>query len=57
MLYSAAFGDPATNGDKNDRVEPDELGTRIAEHGERVSIVGFPQFSATSILEAILHCR
>jgi hypothetical protein len=38
------LGDPTTKGDEEEEgVEPDELGIRMVEHGERVSIDCFSQ--------------
>lgn len=38
MLFGTMLGDSAIKGDEDDEgVEPDELGTRMVEHGECVS--------------------
>lgn len=51
ILFGTALGGPAVKGDEEDEVvEPDELGTRMVEHGECVSVNGCPQLSADSIL-------
>ena len=58
MLFGTTLGDSATKGDEEDEgVEPDELGTRHVEHGERVSVNDCPHLDAISILQAILYCR
>lgn len=57
ILYGAMSGDPATRGNEDEGVEPDELGTRMVGHGDCVSVANFPGFGTPLILEAILYCR
>lgn len=44
LLFGMTLGDSTTKGDeKEEGVEPDELGIRMVEHGERVSTDCYPQ--------------
>ena len=47
MLFGTALGDSAIKGNEDEGVGPDELGTRMVEHGECVSVNGCLQLSAS----------
>jgi hypothetical protein len=42
ILYGTMLGDSAIKGDEGEGVEPGELGTRMVEDGECVSLIGSP---------------
>jgi hypothetical protein len=50
-------GDPTIKGDEDEVMEPDELGTRMVEKRQIVSIASPPLLGTVLILEAILYCR
>ena len=43
ILFGTMLGDAAIKDDEEDGVQPDELGTRMVEHGECVSTNGCPK--------------
>lgn len=57
ILFGTMLGDSATGGEEGEGIEPGELGTRMAEHGECVSVNGCLHSNFVSILQAILYCR
>ena len=56
VLYGTMPGDFTGKAYEDEEMETDELGTRMVEHGQRVSRTNLPRFSPILIPEAVLYC-